>query len=321
MQFSAWMYPVSPDFDWRKKLTELTEIGIDRIFYEGRNLEPALKAATDLPIEIHKWLWIVNHPDPPLYQEKPELFMVNKKGENCAFQPPYVNYYRWLCPNNPESLEEIFTSIKPFLQIDELAGIHLDYIRYPDVFLPAGLQADYGLYQISEMPEFDYCYCPHCLSAFRAQTGWNAKNLRSSTEKEAWRKFHLDSISHLVQEICEMIDTSGKQVTAAVFPSPSEAARCVRQDWRDWPLDAAFPMLYHTFYHENIDWIGEMIELCRQESRIPLHAGIYLPGLAAADFRKIIEIAHESGAAGVCLFPSDRISEPIKEIIKDAKSN
>lgn len=320
MQFSTWMHPQSDDFDWKQKLAELAEIGITRIFYEGKNLEPVLQTATEIPIEIHKWQWIVNRPDAKLHEFNPELFMVNKLGESCAEKPPYVDYYRWLCPNNPATLEEILKPVKRYKKFNDLSGIHLDYIRFPDIFLPVGLQPKYGLIQDHEMPQFDYCYCEHCRMLFKEKYDLNANNLESEEEKTAWLQFRLDTISNLVKRIKQELKNTELKLTAAVFPSPSEAVRAVRQDWRNWTLDAAFPMLYHKFYNEKANWIGQMISQSKHQTRnnFPIHAGIYLPELQPKEFRKIVGIVKQNEAEGIALFPANQISKEIKEIIKSA---
>ena len=52
-------------------------------------------------------------------------------------------------------------------------GIHLDYIRLPDVFLPEALRLRYGLERDREVykPEFDFCYCDTCRKGFKKDHG------------------------------------------------------------------------------------------------------------------------------------------------------
>ena len=60
-----------------------------------------------------------------------------------------------------------------------------------------------------------------------------------------------------VRELADAVHGHGKPITAAVFPTPAIARRLVRQAWDEWPLDRVFPMLYHSFYLEDIPWIGD----------------------------------------------------------------
>jgi hypothetical protein len=58
---------------------------------------------------------------------------------------PYVNYYHFLCPSHEEvrdHLAKIFGNIANTANLD---GVHLDYIRYPDVILPVALWKKYNL--------------------------------------------------------------------------------------------------------------------------------------------------------------------------------
>jgi hypothetical protein len=100
-------------------------------------------------------------------------------------------------------------------------------------------------------------------------------------------------------------------ISAAVFPTPAIARRLVRQSWDEWPVDAVFPMLYHTFYEEGLSWIGACVQegSTAMESRAGnpnpparLMAGLYLPSLDADERISAAGIARESGAHGVSLF-------------------
>jgi uncharacterized lipoprotein YddW (UPF0748 family) len=196
----------------------------------------------------------------------------------------------------------------------------LDYIRFPDIFLPIGLQPQYNLKQNVEMPQFDYCYCQHCLQKFRLATGLDARNLKSSRENQAWIRFRLNTISNLVIRIKSELKETSLTLTAAVFPSPSVAAKAVRQDWSDWPLDAAFSMLYHKFYLQDVNWIADMVEKSRLESnnKFPIHAGIYLPEINPKELSRIIDLAKLNDFAGISFFPAAQLNDEIKEIINNA---
>jgi hypothetical protein len=114
----------------------------------------------------------------------------------------------------------------------------------------------------------------------------------------------------------------GKPITAAVFPTPTIARRLVRQAWDEWPVDAVFPMLYHSFYEEGLDWIGTGVREglaalagpttgasptqgdpgSGRPSRRKLFAGLYLPSLSDEDRIQAVEIARDAGAQGVSFF-------------------
>jgi uncharacterized lipoprotein YddW (UPF0748 family) len=250
----------------------------------------------------------------------PQWFDVSRNGDSSLTKPPYVPYYQWLCPTRPE--------VRAYLRgvVDEVArhpgvnGVHLDYIRHPDVILPKGLWSKYHLVQDHEMAEFDFCYCQVCRDAFRAQSGVDPLTLPDPAADQAWREFRWNAITGVVRVLAEAVHARGKQITAAVFPTPMLARRLVRQAWEQWPLDAVFPMLYHGFYEEAVPWIGrstqEGVQALRQNE--PLYAGLYLPDLDPRALREAIASAREGGAKGVSFFDSNGLTDAHLAVVKEA---
>lgn len=62
----------------------------------------------------------------------------------------------------------------------EVDGVHLDYIRFPDVILPKALRSKYEGVPSEEiiLPKFDYCYCAVCRDGFEKDFGVNPMKLR-----------------------------------------------------------------------------------------------------------------------------------------------
>jgi uncharacterized lipoprotein YddW (UPF0748 family) len=191
-----------------------------------------------------------------------------------------------------------------------LASVHLDYVRYVDVILGAALQPKYGLVQDHEMPEYDYGYHPIARQGFKDIFGVDPVDLPHPELSTEWRQFRLNAISSLVEELAEIAHDSGTKLTAAVFPFPEMSRQMVRQAWDDWPLDAAYPMLYQNFYEQGIPWIGFCARQCVQDVDFPIHAGLYMPALRDPDsLRAAIETARKSGVAGVSFFTVDGMTE------------
>ena len=76
-------------------------------------------------------------------------------------------------------------------------------------------------------------------------------------------------------------------------------------------MDAIFPMLYHSFYEEGLEWIGTGIQegLAAMAQGGPidpsprqLFAGLYLPALSGEKRIQAVEVAREAGAHGVSFF-------------------
>ena len=113
-----------------------------------------------------------------------------------------------------------------------------------------------------------------------------------------------------VREFTAEVHSHGKPITAAVFPTPTIARRLVRQAWDEWPLDRVFPMLYHSFYLEDINWIGDGVrEGVAALGSTPLNAGLYLPALDPPQLAAAVTTAREAGASGVSLFEMHGLTE------------
>ena len=279
--------------------------GITGVFFEADH-EASFHTAKNMGLETHRWIWIMNRNDKELLKNHPEMYAVNRKGESCANQPPYVDYYRWLCPSKDETLsylEELVSKEASKVYVD---GIHLDYIRYCDIFLPVTLWDNYKLVQTQEMQEFDYCYCTTCQEKFKKETGHQLLDLKYPSDSPSWMQFRFDRINHIVNHLAKLVhETYKKTITAAVFPTPFIARRNVRQDWTNWNLDGVCPMIYHGFYNENTSWIETAAcEGVRTlNGKFPLYAGLYLPSFAnTLELEEGVRRAIKGGAKGVAIF-------------------
>ncbi len=295
------------------------EAGIRGIFFEGDS-EKHFRIAKKNKIEAHRWIWTMNRGEKSLLDAHPEWYAINRKGESCAVKPPYVNYYRWLCPSREEVYQYLETEVRTMLGKDYVDGIHLDYVRYCDVILPVNLWENYGIEQNKELPEYDYCYCEVCLEAFKQQKGIDPLTIKHPDQSPSWRKFRYDNITKIVNRLSAVAHSFKKPITAAVFPTPEIAKRIVRQDWSNWNLDGICPMIYHGFYREDVTWIGDAVAegVKGIGGKFPLYAGLYMPDFKSEDeIKKGIELAMLNGAAGVSIFGN--LSDPILNILKGLK--
>jgi uncharacterized lipoprotein YddW (UPF0748 family) len=287
----------------KQRFQKFREAGIDAVLFSGFNAD-VLSLAKEQGLETHAWTWTLCRGDKELLEKHPDWYDVNRRGDSAANKPPYVNYYHFLCPSHEEvrdHLAKIFGDIGNTANLD---GIHLDYIRYPDVILPVALWKKYNLVQNEELPQFDFCYCEVCRNAFKKQTGEDPLKMTDPTASAAWRQYRYDSVTKLVNQLVEVVHGKRKQITAAVFPTPTLAKKLVRQDWVHWNLDAVLPMVYHSFYNEKPEWIEGAVRegVTALPANRPLYAGLYLPDLKGDDFDRAVKFAMAGGAKGVSLF-------------------
>jgi len=269
-------------------------------------------AARESGLAFHRWTWTLNRSgDRAVKDAHPEWFTVSRNGKSSLTEPPYVGYYQWLCPTRPAVRDYLRGQMDLIARDPDVDGVHLDYVRHCDVILPVGLWSKYGLVQDHEMPDYDFCYCDTCRTSFEAETGRDPMALDDPSSDEAWRAFRWRGVTELVTEISAAVHARGKPITAAVFPTPSIARRLVRQAWDLWPVDAVFPMLYHGFYNEDLNWIGQSVEegisaLGRDRG---LFAGLYLPDLTPDELGAAIQVALDAGASGFSTFEANGLTQ------------
>ena len=304
--------------EWNAKLNEYKSAGITEVLVNGSAdiLKQIVPLAKEKNLKIHGWMWTLNHPGDTIANKHPDWYSVNRKGENSLEKRAYVDYYQWLSPFHPEAREHIKNTVRQLMEVEGLESIHLDYVRYVDVILGADLQPKYGIVQTTEMPEYDYGYHPIAREGFKEIFGVDPIGMEHPELSTEWRQYRLNAVTSLVNEIAEMVHGANKKLTAAVFPFPEMSRQMVRQAWNDWDLDTAFPMLYHNFYRENINWIGFAAEQGVKSVDFPVVAGIYMPALSdPQDFEKAIRISKEKGASGVSLFTADNLNDEQKSIL------
>ncbi|MRI00046.1 hypothetical protein GH721_05795 [Kriegella sp. EG-1] len=314
------------DQELEKEFTDLKEKGIDGLMYSGGH-DPATykrvgKIVKDAGMEFHTWIPTMIQSDPNL---KPEWYGVSGKGESAYEIQPYAPYYKFLCPNKKgvrKYLKDLYTNVAEVAEVD---GIHLDYIRYPDVILARGLWEKYNLIQDREYPEYDFCYCDTCTSDFKKKSGIDIKAAADPSTVHEWKQYRYDVITSLVGELSEAVRKKGKKVNAAVFPGPTISKTLVRQEWNKWNLDAYFPMNYNDFYMANPLWVGSMVkEEVLAAADTPVYSGLFIcprpwnkaneedpegSGLLPEELGDAIRESMENGAAGICLFTPGRMTD------------
>jgi uncharacterized lipoprotein YddW (UPF0748 family) len=307
----AWMRGDIKSMDeWRRKLAEMRAAGIDAILIGGNSdfYRTVVPIARQEGLEVHAWIFTLMRGEH--VKTHPEWYAVSRSGVSTAEKAPYVDYYRFMCPAHEEVRQYLVGYVRELAQIDGLASVHLDYIRYPDVILPIALWPKYNLVQDKEYPQFDFCYCPVCCNRFQRQAGVNPAKLADPAGNQAWLQFRYDAITEMVGLLADEVHTRKKRVTAAVFPTPRIARALVRQDWQRWKVDAVLPMVYQGFYRESIAWIESATRegTSALGGRIPLYTGLYVPDLPPSDLGRAIGYAFAGGAQGISLFQGNTLT-------------
>jgi len=287
----------------RAKYRGLKARGLKGVYIGGGLDDREFDLIKEAGLDIHTWMWTTNRGDAWIRENHPDWYMVSRTGKSCFDQPPYVDYYRWVSPVIPGVQDYLKDRVAELAAHPAVSGVHLDYVRYPDVILPTALWATYGLDQSEELPDYDFCYSEHTRKAFRDKTGRDPLEIADLAHDQEWLHFRYDSVTALVGQLAQTAHDHGKEITAAVFPTPRLARKICRQDWDKWPLDAVCPMIYHSFYDEPVDWIGECVLEDIHAVDFPVHAGLYMPAFKTPEeFRRGLELVFKRGGAGVSLF-------------------
>lgn len=293
--------------DWKRSFARMRAAGLDGVLLriadiEEHPVEAVVEAAAEEGLEVHAWVFTMMRDE--AMETHPDWYAVNREGVSTADDPPYVDYYRFLSPCPEPVRDYLADHIDRVAQTEGLAGVHLDYIRFPDVILPITLQPEYGLDQDREYPEFDYGYHPECRAQFEEQAGIDPIDLDDPPANDEWVQFRYDQITRVVNRLADVVHGHDKMLTAAVFPTPDIARRLVRQNWPMWPLDAVMPMMYHNFYDEPVRWIQTAAEEGRAalDGQCPLYSGLFIPELTPDELIDAVDHARTGGADGVSVF-------------------
>lgn len=311
----------SPNRNWDEYFQNLSDYGITGLLIGASraNYEKIIPIARKYGITVQSWSWIVNNGG--IAAQHPEWLDYNRKGESMADKIAYVGYYKFLSPVIPGVREAIWKNMEEIARTEGLDAISLDYCRFVDAILPEGLWKGYGLIQDKIYAEWDYGYHPEMIKAFKAKYGYDPRDQQDPSLDEKWLQFRLDQVNELVAGIKEICNKYGKKLTASPFPTPSMARRMVMQDWGAWPLDEAFPMIYHGCYYGDARWIGDCVRECVEtmpETTIycGLLAGDFHPG-ASTTLTQAMQAALDNGAKGVSFYQFGHFNDQQKAEIRE----
>jgi uncharacterized lipoprotein YddW (UPF0748 family) len=200
----------------------------------------------------------------------------------------------------------VSTFAELLVRYPEFDGLHLDYIRYPDVlpFVP-GSRFGVGL---------DFGYGAPTRARFKAETGLDAAFGASSKVSNRWDRWRREQVTRLVAAIRAAADDvrPGVALSAAVWTYADRAYLALGQDWRGWVseglVDFAVPMAY-TLDDRLLRYMAESFAGMPQGERIWPGLGSWL--FAGKPQRALdqLRIVRDAGNGGVALFSWDSIAD------------
>jgi uncharacterized lipoprotein YddW (UPF0748 family) len=226
----------------------------------------------------------------------------------------------WLDPGAPgvaEGVAAVFAELAA--RYPALDGLHLDYIRFPDV-LPFSPGSRFGV-------GLDFGHGAATRARFEAETGKRAPGPDGVGDGEAWDDWRRGQVTRVVKAIRDASFAAQPrlELSAAVSAYPERAYLSLFQDWRGWVdsglLNFAVAMLY-----------------TRDDRLLRYEAGAYTGGVggrkvwiglgswlfAGAPQRAIEQIAlvRATSPAGIALFSWDAIAEapPLREALAESSA-
>jgi uncharacterized lipoprotein YddW (UPF0748 family) len=306
-------------------LADATPYALSREASGADALAQLVAAAHAEGMRVHAWvnvLSLAKNRDAPILDVFGEAaVLVDRRGRSLLDYPghevphPERTYVRmgtpgiYLDPGLPGLAEHLTAVFEELLRrYPALDGLHLDYIRYPDV-LPFAPGTRFGV-------GLDFGYGPATRARFRDETGLEAPfgdSLRNANAWDAWRR---DQVTGLVRAIGERATAvrPGIVRSAAVWTYANRAYLSLGQDWRAWLeadlIDVAVPMSY-TLDDRLLRYQIEHFTGLPQADRIWIGLGTWLFAGDPARALAQIALAERSGAGHVSLFSYDSIvAEP-----------
>ena len=219
-------FKIQPDNEWEILFERLIQAGIKECFINAtvEQLEYLISLTKNYDINIHGWIWTLNRPYDKKAIKNLDWYSTNRNGQNCYEFRPYVDYYQWLSPFSEGARDYIKNNILQIAKIDGIASVHLDYVRFCDVYLPENLQKYYKINQTHEFPEFDFGYHPNGRRAFKKEYGVDPLKIKDEVLAKKWqlvRNLRRVVTGALEIERAEKRIGSSLGATAIVYASPA----------------------------------------------------------------------------------------------------
>jgi uncharacterized lipoprotein YddW (UPF0748 family) len=239
-------------------------------------------------IRVHAWLPMMvatptdlsRLPDEHIYYTHPEWFTCRENGRAMN---PISGEGLFLDPGNPEVKEYLRNVVRDItLNYPQLAGIHLDYLRYPGI--------EYGYHPISV-------------------TNW--KKHSRTVEPLTWAQWKKNQITDLLTDIRSDLTSisSSLELSVAVVADYDRAIGQFSQEWHFWVEESLVDYIYPMAYSTNTNNVSDFLEdefNNANKSRIVI--GLRSFNSAGAKKYPVDKVEHnilevqKADYAGVCLF-------------------
>lgn len=198
-------------------------------------LQLAIDTARPHGLRVHAYLNVLpgwkGIEDPPISKDQlwtahPDWFMVDSLGKKML---PTSGWYAFINPVLPEVRAHLRGIVTELCQYD-VAGIHLDYIRYPHDYRLVAHQHYPDATEEEILRHADFSYDPVSQAALLDRYGWEVS-------KKQIMEFRCESVTRLVQDISYTMQVEKPDaclLTASVMGDPLEGKTHAYQDSGAW---------------------------------------------------------------------------------------
>lgn len=288
------------------------------------DFDPLAQLLTDCaPLPLHAWLNVFylwggasppENPNHPGHPDQPWILSDNN-GRTVSSYSERERRLGWIEGNyaDPSSAEyrALFVQVvQELLDRYPVAGIHLDFIRYPG---PGYGKSDVLADKFEQLWGIDPRFLPERLNS-ETVTAWlegtqHPADRILTTAALFWNEFRAGQVTQLVREVHQALNQRGTTrptLSAAVFPEPSAAYLENGQEWQAWAAEGLVDALYPMTYFGDTDRVGTQLQQIAQNTSRTRTVALWA-GLGAADkdpeqLGKEARIAGENNYAGVALF-------------------
>jgi uncharacterized lipoprotein YddW (UPF0748 family) len=268
-------------------------------------LQTAVDAARETGLRVHAYMNVLpgwkGREEPPaeigqLWTRHPDWFMVDSLGAKML---PTSGWYSFLNPVLPEVRAHIREIVRELCRYD-VAGIHLDYIRYPHDYHIVAPEIYPDASELEIMRHSEFSYDPSSLAELVDRFG------RDVTKRQITR-FRCDSVTRVVRDISYVMQAEkpGSCVlSASVKGNPVEGKFLAYQDSGSWAkngeVDWVVQMNYGTRSFPR--FLSDMRKAAgRKGFRSSVIMGIYCKN-DIADILEQIDLSKNSGCRGLAFF-------------------
>ena len=274
-------------------------------------------------IEVHAWVenfYVGTDLTAKVLQMHPDWVMYNDDG--TTIQRNEGGPYYFIDPANKEVQDTLIAYYNDlFTKHPEIAGLNLDYIRYPvssqDEDTGFTMEAMKGFYALKGK-EFNASQLADRTKMYNKFKQLFDANYLIGGQAEAdanyaeWVSYRTQVITDYVRRIkTEVKDANNIMLSTSVFASLSESTGAKKQDWRTWFLngwiDLATPMAYYNDASDVNARVKDMILMAGNNCLYYTGIASSYSGLPAWQNKEHIEASYNAGAAGYVIFCSTQI--------------